>query len=162
MLRKIFLLALVIGTISIAVSAQGKSKKNDAESEKGIEIMGVVARWADAVRDRNMKALDQLFSEDLTITTYDGKTRVKKEELEALKPNPDVKTVSVVNEDVGIKLFGNVAVVTALTKMHFVIGGKETPVALRYTAVFAKDDGRWQMVALQTARAPLTKTSETK
>jgi ketosteroid isomerase-like protein len=46
--------------------------------------------------------------------------------------------------------------------MHFVISGKDVPVALRYTAVFAKDNGRWQMVALQTARAPLTKTGETK
>ncbi len=122
-----------------------------SSTKPGAEIMATLAKWADAVRDRDLKTLDALFAEDLIITTYDGKTRGKKEELEILKPNPDVKAVSVVNEDVSVKLYGDVAVVTALTKMQ-VIAGKETPVALRYTAVLVKQDNRWQMVALQTAR----------
>lgn len=136
------------------VSASGLTQP---PGKPGDEIMATLAKWADAVRDRDMKMLDALFADDLIITTYDGKTRGKKEELEILKPNPDVKTVSVVNEDVGVKLYGNVAVVTALTKMQFVIAGKETPVALRYTAVLVKQDDRWQMVALQTARVSPTK-----
>ncbi len=117
------------------------------------EVAETLAKWTDAVRDRDMKALDELFAEELFITTFDGKTRGKKEELEVLKPNPNVRTVSIVNEDVGVKVYGDVAVVTALTKMQFVINEKETPVAMRYTAVFVKRDGRWQMTALQTARA---------
>lgn len=117
------------------------------------EVLETVAKWADAVRDRDMKALDTLFAEELFITTFDGKTRGKKEELEVLKPNPNVRTVSVENEDVRVKLYGDTAVVTALTKMQFIINEKETPVAMRYTAIFVKRDGRWQMVALQTARA---------
>lgn len=118
------------------------------------DVLATLTKWADAVRDRDMKALDNLFAEELIITTYGGTVRGKKEELDILKPNPNVKTVSVANEDVGIKIFGEVAVVTALTKMQFVINEKETPVAMRYTAVFVKRDARWQMVALQTAMAP--------
>jgi len=154
MFRKFTIAAIILFVFSLAVAAQGKSKKSGADAEKEIEIMGVIAHWADAVRDRDLKTLDMLLSEDLIITTYDGKTRGKKEEIEALKPNPAVVTVSVTNEDIGIKIFGNVAVVTALTKMRFTVSGKDVPLALRYTAVFAKQEGRWQMAALQTARAP--------
>jgi len=118
------------------------------------EVMAAITAWADAVRDRDMKALDRLFADDLVITTYDGGTRGKKEELEVLKPDPNVRTVSVANEDVAVKLFGDVSVVTALAKMQFVLKAKDTAVALRYTAVFVKRDGRWQLVALQSASVP--------
>ena len=72
----------------------------------------------------------------------------------AMKPNPNVRLSSVSNDDVVIKVFGDVAVVTALTKIKMVAGGKESAFALRYTAVFVKRDGNWRIVALQTARAP--------
>jgi len=114
----------------------------------------VITKWADAVRSRDTKALDSLFAEDLIITSFDGTTRGKKEELEILKPEEKVKTVSIKNDDVRVRVFGTAAVVTALTKMHFEINEKDVYMALRYTAVFAKHDGRWQLVALQTARAP--------
>lgn len=126
------------------------------QRKSAAEVMATLAVWADAVRDRDAKALELLFADDLVITTHDGKVRGKKEELEVLKPNPNLETVAIENEDVGIKVFGDAAVVTALTKMRFVASGKESQVAMRYTAVFVKRDGRWQIVALQTARVPQT------
>ncbi len=78
----------------------------------------------------------------------------KKEELEALKPSAAVKTVSIRNEDLKVRVFGNAAVVTALTKMQFVIKEKDVYTDCRYTAVFVKQEGRWQLAALQSARAP--------
>ncbi len=113
-------------------------------------------QWADAVAARDMAALDKLFAEDLFITAYDGSTRGKKEELEALKPSPDLKTLSVENEDLRVKIYGKstaiTGVVTAILKMRFESGGKEIAVAFRYTAVFIKKDGRWQITVLQTTR----------
>jgi ketosteroid isomerase-like protein len=107
---------------------------------------------AGAVATRDMAALEKLFADDLFITSYDGSTRGKKEELEALKPAPGLKTLSVENEDLRIKIYGKSAVVTAIVKMRFESGGKETVVAFRYTAVFVKKDGRWQITVLQTTR----------
>ncbi len=126
-----------------------------AEQKKSAaEVMAVVSKWAEAVRDRDAKALEAIFDDEVIITTYEGKTRGKAEEMEVMKPNPNVKFSSVANEDVGVKVFGETAVVTALTKMKMVASGKESSFALRYTAVFVKKDGNWRMVALQTARAP--------
>jgi ketosteroid isomerase-like protein len=101
-----------------------------------------------------MDSLEKILADDIVITDYNGKVRGKKEELEILKPSPDVKTISVENEDVKIKIHGKTAVVTALTIMLFNVGGRDTAVSMRYTAVFVKREGRWQIVALQTARLP--------
>jgi ketosteroid isomerase-like protein len=121
------------------------------------EVRAAVKGWADAVAARDTKALDRIFSDDLFITAYDGSTRGKKEELEALRPSPDLKTLAVENEDLRVKIYGKSAaitgVVTAIVKMRFESGGKETSVAFRYTAVFVKKDRRYQLTVLQTTRA---------
>ena len=142
-----FILLLVLAGVA---SGQAISS---SEARKRTEILDVLERWAVAVQKRDGRALDQLFADELSVTTYDGEVRGKKEELEVLKPNQRVTTLSVRNEDVAIKLYGDTAVVTALTKMEFLIAEKPSSVALRYTAAFVKKKGRWQLVALQTARA---------
>ncbi len=147
--------------LGFVVSAEAQAVTAEQRKSAG-EVMATLAVWADAVRDRDTKALEQLFADDMVITAFDGSVRGKKEELEVLKPNPNLRTTSVANEDVGLKIFGEVAVVTALTKMEFVVPVVETkmqPLAMRYTAVFVKRDGRWQIVALQTTRLPSAKAS---
>ncbi len=123
-------------------------------SKRGQEVIATIAKWAESVRDRDVKALDAIFDDEVIITLWDGKTRGKAEELDAFRPNPNIKYASVANEDVALKLFGDVSVVTGLTKMRIVTAGRESRLALRYTAVLVKKDGLWRIVALQTARAP--------
>lgn len=142
MKKQIFILSILILCASFA-SAQSKSEK---------EVRETVKQWADSIVNRDAAALDKILSADLIVTTFDGKTRGKTEELTVVKPNPDVETVSVENEDLRVKIYGKTAVVTALTKMKFVISGKDVGSNFRYTAVFVRQDGRWQIVALQTAR----------
>lgn len=139
--------------LGFVVSVQAQAVTAEQRKSAG-EVMATLAVWADAVRDRDTKALEQIFADDMVVTAFDGSVRGKKEELEVLKPNPNLRTTSVANEDVGLKIFGDVAVVTALTKMEFVGGEKTSQMAMRYTAVFVKRDNRWQIVALQTVRRP--------
>ncbi len=149
MKRSILVVALVV--LGFVVSAQAQVVTAEQKKSAG-DLMVTLAVWADAVRDRDTKKLEQLFADDVVITAFDGSVRGKKEELEVLKPNANMKTTSVANEDVGLKIFGEVAVITALTKMEFVVAEKPSQMVMRYTAVFVKRDGRWQIVALQTIR----------
>ncbi|MDQ3219373.1 MAG: nuclear transport factor 2 family protein [Acidobacteriota bacterium] len=138
---------------AFAMTGFSQTETESAGTRDGREVFAMITKWADAVRSRDMKTLNSLFAEDLIITNFDGTTRGKKEELEILKPDAKVKTVSIKNDDVKVRVFGTAAVATALTKMHFVINEKDVHTAFRYTAVFVKQDGRWQLVALQTVRA---------
>ena len=121
------------------------------------EVSDTVKQWAASIVSRDMAALGRILADDIEITDYNGKLRGKKEELEILKPSPDVKTLSVENEDLNIKVYGKTAVVSALTVMVFNVGGKDSAMLMRYTAVFVKRDGRWQIVTLQTGRLPAPK-----
>jgi uncharacterized protein (TIGR02246 family) len=145
------IIASFVAALVLSVSSFGQVVTPE-QKKAGEEVMATIAKWADAVRDRDTKALDKIFEADLVITTFDGKTRGKAEELEILKPGGDLKTVSVTNEDVRLRIFDKTAIATAVTRMKFLIGEKESQAVFRYTAVFVKSDGRWQIVALQTAR----------
>lgn len=121
-------------------------------TKEGHEIFATITKWADAVRSRDTKALDALFDEDLIVTAADGKTRGKTEELDALKPSPDVRVVSIINDDVKVRLFGQSAVATGLNRMRIVSGGKDVNFAFRYTAVFINKAERWQLAALHISQ----------
>jgi len=141
-MKKFVLLALFL-LPAITAFSQSKAER---------EVSDTIRQWADSILRRDMTALGKILADDIIITDYTGKIRGKAEELDILKPMPHVKTISVDNEDVKIKVYGRSAVVTALTKMKFNIGGMDTGMEMRYTAVFVKQGGRWQIVALQTTR----------
>lgn len=149
----VVIVAIVLSTFPVF----GQSAKMSRDET---ELRSAIGKWAEAVKGRDQNALDALFADDLFITDFNGGTRGKKEELEMLKPSETVKTVSVSNEDVRIRLYGGskTAVVTAVVRMVFEIGGKQSPMAMRYTSVWEKRNGRWQIVVLQTARVAIPKS----
>ncbi len=151
-MRKVIFVVAVVFVSCVSVAAQSEPEKTSQSSAK--EIFMAIADWADAVRNRDTKALDKIFEADMIVTAFDGTTRGKTEEIEILKPGGVMKMLSISNDDVKVRIFDKTAVVTALTRMNFVVGEKESSSAFRYTAVFLKKDGRWQIIALQTARAP--------
>lgn len=152
-MSKCFWGLLLIAVIAGLVQAQKVSRDET-------DIRAALRKWADAVKVRDQKALDALFADDLFITDYNGGTRGKKEELEVLKPSETMKTISVTNDNIVVRIFNKskTAVVTAVVKMIFEMDGKQTPMAMRYTSVWEKRKGNWQIVVLQTARVPPPKT----
>ena len=150
------LIAVILCTVCV-IPVLGQASKTSRDE---IEVRAAIGNWANAVRDRDQKALDALFAEDLFITDYIGGTRGKREELEVLKPSATVKTLSVTNENIVVRVYGKSksAVVTAMVKMVFENGGKQNSMAMRYTSVWVKRKGSWQLVVLQTARVAQLKT----
>ena len=156
MKKGLLLPALLFIVFCSANGAAQTQPAPDPVTKRGQEIIAMIAKWAEAIRDRDQKALGAILDDEVIVTTHEGKTRGKAQELEALKPNPNIRYSSVDNEDVTMKLFGDIAVVTGLRKMRIAGARTESRLNLRYTAVFAKRDGEWLIVALQTARVPQT------
>ncbi|MEO8648850.1 MAG: nuclear transport factor 2 family protein [Acidobacteriota bacterium] len=143
--------ASVLFLFAACAYGQSPTAVPDADSRA---VFATVSNWADAIMARDMKSLGNLFADDLVVTTYDGKTRSRAEELKMLEPKENVKTTSIKNVDLRVRVYGRAAVVTALTKMEFVISGKLATTSFRYMAVFVNNSGRWQLAALQTAAPP--------
>ncbi len=149
-MRKSILLLVVF----LAAPALSFGQAAGYQSDTGVakEVFATIAKWGEAVRARNTKTLDEIFEENVVITTFDGKTRGKVAELELLKPDPKIRTLSVQNEDIKVRVFGNAAVATGESRINFVQDQKLMNTAFRYTAAFVKEDGRWQIIALHTSR----------
>jgi ketosteroid isomerase-like protein len=62
------------------------------------------------------------------------------------------KYKSIVPEEVTARAFGDVAIVNGKATMDLLSDGKDVHLVLRYTDVWVKRDGRWQMVSWQSTR----------
>jgi ketosteroid isomerase-like protein len=150
-MRKVFSIAIFLVALGGAGAAQTVIPENVSPAAR--EVFAAIRDWADAVRSGDATALDRIFEDELIVTTADGKTRGKSAEIELLKPRPNVKAVSISNDDVKVRIFGDSALATGLVRMHIRIDERESHTAFRYTTMFVRKDGRWQIVGLH-ANAP--------
>jgi ketosteroid isomerase-like protein len=137
---------LLLGSLTAA--AQTGAQISGAETE----VRAANKAWADAQVKGDLEALDKLFAEELIVTSGNGTLRDKKGELADAKPNPDFKTYFFNTEDLRIKIYGKTAVVTGHAKWRISFKGRDADNERRFTCVYVKRDGRWQMVALQVTR----------
>jgi uncharacterized protein (TIGR02246 family) len=148
-------LFVAVALLSVASPAQTRERTTKPRTAEQ-EVRAVITRWATAVKNRDTGALDSIFADDLFITDYNGGTRTKQQELDILKPLPTTRTMSVTNDDLKIRTWprSNVAVATAKVRMVHRTAGRDSIMQLRYTSVWEKRGGRWQLTVLQTSRIP--------
>lgn len=95
--------------------------------------------------------LDRILADDLTVINPDGSSGDKVREIGGLKSGK-LKLESVTNDDMKVRVFGETAVVTGRATIRGQIDGGEIRDQNRYTSVFVKRRGRWQVIALQVTR----------
>ena len=57
-------------------------------------------------------------------------------------------------EGVKVRIYGDAAVVTGSAEIKVSSGGRLLEFSILFTDVYAKQEGRWQMVAWQSTRKP--------
>jgi beta-lactamase class D len=143
-MKNSLILIVSIFLLSISCPAQGDKIER--------QILALDRAWADAMVRGDMKSLENLFSDDLMVTSGDGATRGKKEELENVRPDPDLKTYFFDTDDLRVRVYGAAAVLTGRAKWRINYKGKDYDNERRYTSVYARENGIWRMVALQITR----------
>jgi ketosteroid isomerase-like protein len=70
----------------------------------------------------------------------------------------ELKVDSIKDEDLKVSLYGDVAVATGREKMRGSYQGQVAEMTIRFTNVFVRRDGRWQLVTHHSTAAnpPLT------
>ncbi len=109
--------------------------------------------WGDATLKGDAAALGKLLGDDLTYTHSSGRTETKKEFIEALQSGA-MKYVSIVEENMAVRVYGDTGILTATAKMQVVSRGQPNSFQVRLLHVWVKRGGGWQMVAHQTTRIP--------
>ncbi|MGA9773939.1 MAG: nuclear transport factor 2 family protein [Blastocatellia bacterium] len=151
-MKQAFTIAAVIVAFAGVAIAQSQDKKSENANTAEQEVAALNRVWADSIVRGDMEALDRLFANDMTVTSGNGTVRNKAQEMDDLRPSADIKTYFFNTEDVRVRIFGNAAVVTGHAKWRINLKGRDADNERRYTLVFIKQDGRWQIVAQHLSR----------
>ena len=114
------------------------------------EVEAVSKAYDFAITQRDLPALESILAKAAVFTTATGRVMERAAVLEMLA-KPETHYESVESQDVVRRLAGNVVVETGLVKVRGKRKGLPIDAVQRYTDVWQKLDGRWQLIAEHTS-----------
>ncbi len=106
-----------------------------------------------AMAQKDLATLNEVIADDLIYTHSSARLDTKASLIGNMEAGSTVYT-SVVPSDVKAQDFGDTVVLTGSCKISVNAGGRPNSFGVRFTDVYAKRGGRWQMVAWQSTRTP--------
>ena len=141
--------------VALACAAPSFAQSSTAQAEK--EIRAAEHLWNEARVKADVAALDRLLADGWTVTHGGGTMDTKAQYLADLKSGDRKFSADVKEDQVTIRFFGDTAVVAGLSDSKVTFKGQVQGGPLRFTRVYVRRDGRWQMVVSHaTSRRPGT------
>jgi len=145
-----FIAVLVIAASSLAL---GQTLRRNANRDSIAEQ--VVKQLENELINAQMRAdttvFGRILADDFTGTNAFGTVANKAEVLNLYKAG-SIKRELVNLDDVNVRIYGDTAVVTGRATLKGQFTGQDTSGKFRYTRVYVKRNGRWQVVAWQATR----------
>jgi len=117
------------------------------------ELIKLENDWSTAWLKKDGAFLQTLYADEYMFTSESGTIYSKAQDI-AETISPENRNESFLRADLKVRVYGNTAVVTGLNTLESsaTASGKHTSGAYRFTDVFVKRHGRWQVVASQSTR----------
>ena len=145
---KQYILCLVVLLVSVSmVFAQARTKKGPA-IEAARELLKINKEYDEALVRGDIAALDLIFGHEFIYTATSGEVVNKLQQLELVRSGV-MKIASGVSDDVQVRLYGNIALVLGSFRAKGQFKGRAFDSTERYTSVWIKRGGRWQLIAEQ-------------
>jgi len=97
-------------------------------------------------------ALDTLLADDVVYVRSSGAVDTKAQYIRSLGASGPYALDSLVPGDLSVRVYGQAAVVTG--RLLVKLRAQPAPYALRFTDVWERRNGRWQLVVFQATRLP--------
>jgi ketosteroid isomerase-like protein len=142
------LFSLAVMLALVVPQSQAQTRSTTAQ-----ELIKLENAWSQAAVNRDGAALRQFYAEEYTFTDADGAVTTKNEELKNITGGA-FKLADFKFENMEVRVYGNVAVVTGRNTIHGVWEDivRDVSGPYRFTDVFVKRAGRWLCVASQSSR----------
>ncbi len=147
-------LASILAIITISTSAFALTTNTITPKNAEQAIREIEGRYRDAVMRQDVAAVGRILADDFIATSSRGEIRDKAKELDDIKPSPDFKMEAFNLDDLSVRIFGDAAVVTGRCTLQVAFKGKSGTSVFRYTRVYVKRNGQWQVAAQQLTRMP--------
>ena len=106
-----------------------------------------------AISKGDAKAYGRIVGDDYVFTNQDAVIRTKAQMVSAYASG-SIKYESVKLDDLKVHAYGDMAVVTGRSTVKGTDNGKDISGQFRYTRVYVKRQGTWQLVATQLTHIP--------
>lgn len=117
------------------------------------ELEAATAAYDRAVSKADIQALDKMLLPGVVFTTATGRVMDKKAVL-AMLGSPDTRYESVQSDQVSRTITGELAIETGRVRVRGIRNGKPVNETQRYTDVWVRRNGRWQLAAEHTSLVP--------
>jgi ketosteroid isomerase-like protein len=124
-------------------------KTSDAEEE----LLKVEKEFADTIVNNDLERLERVVSDDWVIIDPNGEIVDRARFFEVIKSGSLTHEI-MESEDSRVRVYGDSAVVTAVTRTKGKFMGQEFSTQERATDVFVKRDGQWRCVVTHLTRFP--------
>jgi len=141
---------LVIAVLTLTATSIALGQKQSASADQRSSVEQAIRQLdneriqaqihADAV------ALDRIYADDFIGVGPSGTVRTKPQVISDFTSG-DLKFQSITTDEVQVRIYENTAVETGLSTMVGQDKGKTVPRNTRFTRVWVKQQGRWQLVA---------------
>ena len=147
-------LLLSLGALALAQApANPKAAGSEKTDDPGREIRALEAELNDAIVRADLEFFGRVFADDFTHTNHAGAFRTKAQWLANHKPGAKSPYDRFDSEDLAVRIYGETAVVTGRsTPQGKDSKGRAITGRFRFTRVWVRRDGRWQVVAFQGTR----------
>ena len=139
-------LVVLSGSCFLAVSAAAPP---DTPPDTIKELLDLQHQWADARVRRDVAFLEKFYAQEFRITSMNGAVVSRSEDI-GVFASGDMRPESVIDEDMEVLIYDEVAVITGLEKVRGTYKGRAGNFDLRFTNVLVRRDGRWQLVTHQS------------
>lgn len=150
MKRILIIIALSMAAPSLVfVQTGGRTSAQGGDVEQ--TLMRIEQELIDAVLAGDASAVERHYADSFIFTTPDG-TMVNKSQVIANVKSGNLKYESTKIDDMKVQVYGDTAVVTLRSTDKGRHKGVDISGQYRWTDVFVRRDGRWQLVAAQGTR----------
>ena len=136
----------------IAILASPTTRATDLPAD----LAKAVKDYDQAQIEGNRAALVRLLADDYTLVNSAGKTETKAQFV-AESTAPDFKLEPFVVKEAVEKVWSDGAAMGGVAHLKGVDGGKPFEVDLRFSDIWAKRNGKWQVIYTHASRAPAAK-----
>ena len=122
-------------------------------SDKRQTIIALDKKRMDAMCQKDIPTLNALLADDLVYTHSSARLDTKRSLIDNMTSGSTVYT-AVEPSDVKAQDLGDTVVLTGVAQIKVTANGNPLAFGVRFTDVYARRDGRWQMVTWQSTKLP--------
>ncbi|MCU0341810.1 MAG: nuclear transport factor 2 family protein [Spirosomaceae bacterium] len=134
---------LIHGQNTASFSTLSKAEQAVAQVEK---------QRFEAQVNQDFEALDKLIGEDLVYCHSSGLIDTKNSFLQSMRDGK-LRYVQLNIEEIKVRMYGKTAIITGICGAKILSNGQELNTRFKYTDVYVKRKGQWQLVTWQSLRA---------